>query len=504
MPSKSGVQHSPYSSDSPFSHAQVSAVRRLNRSSRAGATRPQAENISELSKFSPFSPLKSLSITPLTGRTVGELSDADRVNTAEGDRPWDEYAITGAKKGEQIHVRLDSNDFDPFLQVLNATTGAVIASNDDEVGQNARITFKARAGVEYRLRVTSYNGAATGQYEIETQRFTPRNIRNFNYDYGHGLVNAADAVARAIGTKRFRTRSGGWSTQRWGQDLLNASTVWKKGYTGKGVTVAVIDTGIQLDHPEFKGNLWRNTAEIPGNGKDDDGNGFVDDVRGWNFADDNADLADSRDHGTHIAGIIAANKRKQMRGMAYDAKIMPIKVVGESGGSQEHVARGIRYAVKNGADVINISLGADPGSAIDSRLKRALRFAHRKGVAVVVASGNERQSLGATQPGEPAAYTAQKSLGVVVGAIDQTSSVTDFSNPTGNKRSPFVVAPGSNIFSLSSQDPSGYKWRRGTSMAAAYVSGIVALMRSANPTLSPRKIAQILTRTAKQDRVNEW
>ena len=443
-----------------------------------------------------FVGLKALGAPTLDRRAVGELSQDDVVSTHEGDRLWDEYALTDLTSGDQVHVRLNSNAFDTYLKLVNGTTGEVLASNDDGDGQNSRLTFQVQSGIEYRLHVTSYEGGAMGQYEVETAQFSPKTMKKFSFDYGHGLVNAAAAVAEAAGANLFKDGPTRWSDKAWGQESMNVSSVWKQKITGKDITVAVVDTGVDINHPELKGNVWRNTGEIAGNGKDDDGNGFIDDVRGWNFSDNNADLSDTRDHGSHIAGIIGANAAGELKGIAYDAKIMPVKVVGETGGSQEQVAEGIRYAVKNGADVINISLGADPGSLMSGKLKRAIRFAHKKEVVVVVASGNERQSLGATQPGEPAGYTAEKAVGVVVGAVDQTHSVADFSNPTGNKRSSFVSAPGTNIFSLSSQETSGYKWRQGTSMAAAHVSGVVALMKSVNPTLTSRQITRILTKTA--------
>ena len=450
-----------------------------------------------------FVGLKALSAPALERRAIGELSQADVVSTNEGDRLWDEYSLTELKAGDQVHVRLNSDAFDPYLKLVNGKTGEVLAANDDGDGRNSRLTFKVKSNIEYRLHVTSYNGGAMGQYEVETSQFSTKTMKDFNFDYGHGLVNASAAVAEAAGENLFANAPIRWSEKVWGQESMNISPVWKQKITGKGITVAVVDTGVDVNHAELKGNLWRNSQEIAGNGKDDDGNGFIDDVRGWNFADNNADVSDTRDHGSHIAGIIGANAKGQVKGIAHDAKIMPVKVVGDTGGSQAQVAQGIRYAVKNGADVINISLGADPGSLMSGQLKRAIRFANKKDVVVVVASGNERQSLGATQPGEPARYTAEKSLGIVVGAIDQTHTVADFSNPTGNKRSSFVTAPGTQIFSLSSKESSGYKWRQGTSMAAAHVSGVVALMKSVNPQLSPRKIARILSKTADSKSVQD-
>ncbi|MBH8572826.1 S8 family serine peptidase [Nostocaceae cyanobacterium CENA369] len=309
---------------------------------------------------------------------------------------------------------------------------------------------------------------------------------NYNSTNGYGLVNAGSAVSKAAGKNTFADvpNLGG---NNWGADLVNAPESWANGYTGKGVVVAVIDTGVDSNHEDLKDNIWTNTKEIPGNGIDDDGNGYVDDVQGWNFADNNNNTLDDNGHGTHVSGTIAGeNNGYGVTGIAYDAKIMPVKVLDESGsGSYSAIAKGIHYAVDNGANVINLSLG---GYYSNNTLKSAIEYASSKGVIVVMAAGNDGES----SPEYPARY-ANKS-GIAVGAVDRNNNLADFSNRAGTNPIAYVTAPGVDIYS--SVPGNQYATYSGTSMATPHVAGVVALMLSANPNLTDAQVRQIITETA--------
>jgi subtilisin family serine protease len=127
--------------------------------------------------------------------------------------------------------------------------------------------------------------------------------------------------------------------------------------------VAVVDSGVAADHPDVKGSIWTNTGETPGNGLDDDGNGFVDDVHGWDFWDSDNDPDDFHGHGSHIAGTIAATANNQtgIAGVAPQAKLMPVRVLNEDNrGRTSDIVNGIVYAPLNGADIINFSIGTEP------------------------------------------------------------------------------------------------------------------------------------------------
>jgi subtilisin family serine protease len=452
-----------------------------------------------------------------TGARSGRLTWSDRLNPRRRRRFFDDFRLRDVQAGDRIRVTLTSPRLDPYLQLIDAKTGKVIRQNDDIsiYNTNSRLTFVAQRGRDYRLRVTSYGAQEVGAYRLVSQKVggstpnpitpTPPTVPNpnpprpnplFDRSYGYGLVNAAAAVGAAIDQQPFGnvTDLGGTS---WGLDMVNAPEVWNQGYTGQDIVVAVLDTGVDYRHNDL--NLWRNIDEIAGNGIDDDNNGYIDDVRGWTFVDtDNNNPMDRDGHGTHVAGAIAAlNNNRGATGVAPDAKIMPVKVIGGRddgfpGRFDRNVADGIRYAVDNGANVINLSLGTYPGEPTMTRTRNALQYARRNGAVVVMASGNERLE-GAQRPIEPALF-AQNDLGIAVGAVNRSRTVAGFSNPAGNTPLDFVVAPGVNIYSTVTRNR--YDSYSGTSMASPYVAGVAALMLDANPSLSPAQVEEILKATA--------
>jgi Subtilase family/RTX calcium-binding nonapeptide repeat (4 copies) len=335
----------------------------------------------------------------------------------------------------------------------------------------------------------------------------------FDSTSGNGLVNAAAAVAEATRQTTFPDVPdlGGNS---WGNDLVKAPEAWAKGYTGQGIVVAVIDTGVDIDHEDLKDNIWKNPGEIPGNGIDDDKNGKVDDINGWNFGTrtnpkgDNDVRPGTNDpgqaHGTHVAGTIAAAKNNLgISGVAYNAKIMPIRLGDirttteiqpdgkikpvtkweNTGGS---LTDAIRYAVDSGANVINMSLGGPQG---DPAQKEAIAYAASKNVVVVMSSGNSYS----TSPEFPAAYANQ--YGIAVGAVNINKEIADFSNQAGSDSNmAYVVAPGVEVYSTLPNN--NYGFLGGTSMAAPHVAGVAALMLSANRNLTSQQVRQILTDSA--------
>ena len=270
----------------------------------------------------------------------------------------------------------------------------------------------------------------------------------------------------------------------WNINAIGAPEAWASGYTGNGVTVAIVDTGVDLDHPDLRTNLFVNPGEIPGNGIDDDGNGFVDDVSGYDFADNDANANDESGHGTHVAGTIAAaNNGFGATGIAPNATILPVRVLGANGsGSTLDVAAGIRYAANMGADIINLSLGGGYSRAIDS----AIQYAKSVGALIVAAAGNESSSV----PGYPARFSANSENVISVGAFNSSDRLARFSNDVGTSRSVQVDAPGVGIFSTSAGG--GYATLSGTSMAAPHVAGLAALTLSANPNLTSIELRQLL------------
>ncbi|MEH2139170.1 S8 family peptidase [Nostoc sp.] len=350
-------------------------------------------------------------------------------------------------------------------------------------------TFNTKDDSSLNLSGRSSYNSSDSDVQLQNNSDSTTNAfstESYNSTNGYGLINAAAAVAKAAGQNTFADVPdlGG---NNWGADLIKAPEVWAHGYTGKGVVVAVLDTGVDYNHEDLKNNIWTNTKEIPGNGIDDDGNGYVDDVSGWNFADKNNNTLDKNGHGTHVSGTIAGeNNSYGVTGIAYDAKIMPVKVLNDSGsGSYSSISKGIHYAVDNGANVINLSLG---GPSSNSTLESAINYASSKGVIVVMAAGND----GDSSPGYPARYASKS--GIAVGAVDSNNNLADFSNRSGTNQITYVTAPGVKIYS--SVPNNQYATYSGTSMATPHVAGVVALMLSANHNLTDAQVRQIIAETA--------
>jgi len=315
----------------------------------------------------------------------------------------------------------------------------------------------------------------------------------WNSTSGYGLLNVDSMLEKATGHVITDAPLYG-GTNDWGLNDIQAPDAWNAGYTGKGIIVAVVDTGVDYQHSDLSNNIWKNTDEIVGNGIDDDKNGYVDDIYGYDFINKDGYALDDNGHGTHVSGIIAGlNNGTGVTGVAYEATIMPVKVLDASGsGSFTSVAQGVTYAVNNGADVINLSLGAYGSSSTE--LSSAITYAINHGVIVCMASGNDYQ----TSPTYPA-ILAKTAGGIAVGAVNSSNVVAAFSNDAGTLVPyDFVVAPGVSIYSTYTGGQ--YAVMSGTSMATPFVSGAAALLLSAqndfSTTWSLVQLENLLTTTA--------
>ncbi len=271
-------------------------------------------------------------------------------------------------------------------------------------------------------------------------------------------------------------------SELWNLQKINAAEGWN-ATTGTGQTiVAVIDTGVDYSHPDLAANIWTNIREVAGNGRDDDGNGFVDDIRGYDFGDNDADPMDENGHGTHVAGIVGAtgNNGVGVTGVSQHTRIMPLRFMAADGsGYTSDAVRAIDYAIRNGAKILNNSWG---GSAADPTLAAAIERARAAGVIVVIAAGNE-QVDNDTTPSYPATYARQSNNTVVVASTSSSDQLSWFSN---YGRSVTIAAPGESI--LSTARGGGYITKSGTSMAAPVISGALALLWDLHPTWSYTQI----------------
>ncbi len=307
----------------------------------------------------------------------------------------------------------------------------------------------------------------------------------------------------------------------WYFEQIKADKVWNKISAGKQVVVAVIDSGIDIDHPDLKNQIWKNPYETL-DGRDNDGNGYIDDINGWDFVDntnnprpkvDTEGNASGVHHGTLVAGIIAAEQNNFVAGtgIAPNAKIMPLRVLNNLGiGDVKAVANAIDYAIKNKAKIINLSfVGFEKSSALESAIKRA----YAAGVLVIAAAGNDSAHLIGvdldTYPAYPVCYDGAVGENWVIGvmATDPLDQKTSFSSY--GKSCIDVAAPGLGIWGLAVYDPrydlrslsQGY-WS-GTSMAVPQVSGLAAIIWSLQPALSASEVKDaILQNSDSIDEVN--
>jgi subtilisin family serine protease len=276
--------------------------------------------------------------------------------------------------------------------------------------------------------------------------------------------------------------TSGWHVQRMKYDQLNPQ------YQGQGVVVAVLDTGVEISHPNLRHVIWKNLREIPNNNVDDDGNGYIDDIHGWNFSEDNNNVSDDNDHGTHCAGIIAASKNptRPDRGIAPMATIMPVRVIGSASTTfLSDAAEAVVYATNNGAHILSNSWRVykswssyyNPQGV--QMLSDAIAYAGQRGVLFVGAAGNEARDLNTNNQADPIFPLSLPNLPNMIGVAsgdsdgfsDLRSGFTNYGAATVH-----LAAPGSNIYST----VTGGRWRdmSGTSMAAPLVAGALARLMS--------------------------
>jgi subtilisin family serine protease len=275
----------------------------------------------------------------------------------------------------------------------------------------------------------------------------------------------------------------------WGMASIDAPLAWDTTQGTPAFVVAVIDTGIDYTHPDLAANIWTNPAEVAANGVDDDGNGYVDDVHGYDFANNDGDPMDDYFHGTHVAGTIGAvgNNGAGVAGVNWRVKLMPVKFLDASGsGLVSGAISGLEYAVKNGARVSNNSWG---GSGYSQALYDAIKNAQTLGHLFVAAAGNAARNTDFS-PTYPASYDLDNIIAVA--AIDSGDQLASFSNY--GVRTVDLAAPGVSI--LSSVLGGGYASYNGTSMATPHVSGTVALVYGLHPDWSYGKVRdQIMATT---------
>ncbi|MGE4133759.1 MAG: S8 family peptidase [Bdellovibrionales bacterium] len=296
------------------------------------------------------------------------------------------------------------------------------------------------------------------------------------------------------------------TSDNWGMARVHAEAMWAQGQYGSGVIVAVVDSGMDISHAQFSARVAKNVGEVgldaqghdkATNGIDDDGNGLVDDAGGWDFVDRVPLTKDHQYHGTHVAGVIAAEhadtvsgEKSYVQGLAPLARILPLSFLDSSGsGFMSNGVLAIEYAVQRGAKVINASWG---GSVCSKSLRDIVSGLAARGVVFVSAAGNEGKNIDLYKS-YPASLDFAAQL--TVGAVGAQDLLTTFSNY--GPKTVHIFSPGSKIIStIPGQRMAALS---GTSMAAPFVSGAVALLLGAEPSATVDQIRQALYRSAHRE-----
>lgn len=296
--------------------------------------------------------------------------------------------------------------------------------------------------------------------------------------------------------------SSQWALQNTGQVFafvtgtvgvdINASGLWSIVSSAPKVIVAVLDSGMDFTHPDLAGVAWTNTGEIDGNGIDDDGNGRVDDVHGWDFANSDNLPADDHNHGSHVTGIIAARRNNGIgvTGIADPAMILPVKILNSSNtGFTSDLIAALDYARLLGARVMNLSLQNYPN---DASLKLAFDRAEAAGIVICIAAGNQGVNNDAT-PNYPSGFPNANII--AVGNHDRVDArnTGSFASNYG-AASVDLFAPGRDV--LSTVRNGGYVVFTGTSMACPHVTAIAAIVRALNPTWTAAEVKTDILATA--------
>ncbi|MBA7708710.1 hypothetical protein ES703_117614 [subsurface metagenome] len=382
-----------------------------------------------------------------------------------GNAPYKpgELLVRFARKGDGKHPASQEK-----VQILSSLGGGNIKRNFKIVPGLSTIKLPLGMSVEQALqRFNKAKGILYAQpnYQLKATSTFPNDLR---FDELWGMHNTG--------------QTGGLPDAD-----IDAPEAWDLATGSRDVVVAVIDSGVDYTHPDLAANMWVNQEELNGTpGQDDDGNGYIDDIYGYDFCNNDSNPMDDFGHGTHCAGIIGAvgDNSEGVTGVCWDVKIMALKFLDSDGtGWSSDAISAIEYSVLMGANLSSNSYGK---GGYEQAFKDAVNAAGAAGMLFVAAAGNDNWRNNDVYPHYPSSYDCESIIAVL--STDDEDSLSSFSNygPT----SVDIGAPGSSI--LSCQLSGGYTYASGTSMATPHVAGACALLWSINPVLGNSEVKDIL------------
>ncbi|WP_421877886.1 cadherin domain-containing protein [Pacificispira sp.] len=395
----------------------------------------------------------------LSGMELSVTANADLiVDLSDG---YSREALTAVKEALGAVVTYGADSTLQFWNVMNDAVDidAVLAefSFAHHVDLNAELTFEMNAPEVVHTESVAAELLAQAEGDFSADAVTP-NDPSYGSLYGLRYISAPDA--------------------------------WEIRSDASSVVIGVIDTGIDVDHPDLVNNLWVNEGEIWGDGIDNDGNGYIDDYNGYDFFNDRGigpgSNSDGHGHGTHVAGTIAAegNNGIGVSGVAWNASLMAVKIFSDAGTTNTAaIIAGIQYATMMGAQVTNNSWG---GGAYNTSILSAIEAAQAADSIFVAAAGNDDGVNNDVSPHYPSSYNLDNIVAVAsTDSFDRLSSFSNYGATTVD-----LGAPGTGIYSTYKN--STYATLNGTSMATPHVTGAIALMKAENPSLSYSEIIDAL------------
>lgn len=395
---------------------------------------------------------------------------------------YSQTAYPGFVDGK-LYVRLKST--------INPQSGAPLSINQMAAAQNPLPLVFNQLNPKYKIR--SHGRAFKENASSELNRTITLEFENFTL--ANQLIldllkdpNVELAEKVPLHQLHLSTNDPQYSNQ-WYLEKIGAPAAWDYFSSGSNVVIAVVDDAVERFHADLNPNVWINPGEIPNNGIDDDGNGRIDDINGWDVANNTSSVDPptiANNHGTHVSGIASAatNNLLGISSIGFSCKIMCVKSTNQPFPAISHGYEGVLYAANNGANIINMSWGGPNASATG---QSAIQFALDKGCILVASAGNSNSS----NLNYPAAFP-----GVIsVASTDVNDLKSSFSNFGGWVK---ISAPGSSI--LSTLPGSSYGNQSGTSMASPMVAGLLGLMKSLNPTMPNADLINCLYSSA--DNIN--